>query len=47
MSTKPRPIKVTSKATKTISGKEKTIENAKTGKVTGVVAVMYRNGKPE
>ena len=45
MSTKPRPIKVTNTATKTISGKEKAIENAETGKVTVVVAVMYLNGK--
>ena len=45
MSTKPRPIKVTSTATKTISGEEKAIENAKTGKVTAVFAVMYLNGK--
>ena len=41
MSTGPRPIKVTSTAAKTISGEEKAIENAKTGKVTAVVAVMY------
>ena len=40
MSTGPRPIKVTSTAAKTISGEEKAIENAKTGKVTAVVAVM-------
>jgi hypothetical protein len=45
MFTKHRPIKVTSTATETMSGKEKAIENAKTGKVTAVVAVMYLNGK--
>ncbi len=45
MSTEPRPIKVTRLATKTISGDQKAIESAKTGKVTGVVAVMYLNGK--
>ena len=45
MSTEPRPIKVTSSAAKTISSEEKTIENAKTGKVTAGVAVMYLNGK--
>ena len=48
MSTKSRPIKVTSKATKIISGKGKAIENAKTGKVTVVVTVMYLTvGKPK
>jgi hypothetical protein len=41
MSTEPRPIKVTRTAAETISGKRKAIENAKTGKVTAVVAVMY------
>ena len=45
MSTEPRPIKVTRSATKTISGDQKAIESAKTGKVTAVVAVMYLNGK--
>ena len=45
MSTEPCPIKVTSTATKTISGEEKAIEKAKTGKVTAVVTVMYLNGK--
>jgi hypothetical protein len=45
MSTKSHPIKVTSKATKTISGEGKAIENAKTGKVTVVVTVMYLTGK--
>ena len=45
MSTGPRPIKVTSTAAKTISGEEKAIENAKTGKVTAVVALMYLNEK--
>jgi hypothetical protein len=45
MSTEPHPIKVTSTATKTIRGKAKLTENAKTGKVTAVVAVMYLNGK--
>jgi hypothetical protein len=39
MSTEHRLIKVTSTATKTISGEEKVIENANTGKVTAVVAV--------
>jgi hypothetical protein len=41
MSTKPRLIEVTRLADKTITGDEKKIENAKTGKVTAVVAVMY------
>ena len=45
MSTEPRLIKVTRTATKTISGEEKAIENAKTGTVTAVVAVMYLSGK--
>ena len=45
MSIEPRPIKVTSLATTTISGDEKAIENAKTVKVTAVVTVMYLNGK--
>ena len=45
MSTEPRPIKVTRSATETISGDQKAIESAKTGKVTAVVAVMYLNGK--
>jgi hypothetical protein len=45
MSTEPCPIKVTSLPNKTISGNEMAIENAKTGKVTAVVAVMYLNGK--
>jgi hypothetical protein len=45
MSTEPHPIKVTSLANKTISGDEKAIENAKTGEITAVVAVMYLNGK--
>ena len=45
MSTEPPPIKVTKTAAKTISGEEKVIENAKTGNVTAVVAVMYLNGK--
>jgi hypothetical protein len=44
MSSEPRPIKDTSTAAKTISRVEKAIENAKTGKVTAVVAVMYLNG---
>ena len=44
-STEPRPIEVTRTATETISGEQKAIENAKTGKVTVVVAVMYLNGK--
>ena len=46
-STEPRPIKVTRTAAETISGERKAIENAKTGKVTVVVAVMYLNGKTE
>ena len=45
MFTEPRPIKVTKLADETISGNEKAIENAKTGKVTAVVVVMYLNGK--
>ncbi len=45
MSTEPRPIKVTRTATETINGDQKAIESAKIGKVTGVVAVMYLNGK--
>jgi hypothetical protein len=45
MSTEPRPIKVTRTAAETISGEQKAIENAKTGKVTVVVAVMYLKGK--
>ena len=45
MSTEPRPIKVTRTATEAVSGERKAIENAKTGKVTAVVAVMYLNGK--
>jgi hypothetical protein len=43
--TEPRLIKVTNTAAETISGERKVIENAKTGKVTAVVAVMYLNGK--
>ena len=45
MSTEPHPIKVTRTAAETISGERKAIENAKTGKVTAVVAVMYLKGK--
>ena len=45
MSTELRPIKVTRSATEIISGDQKAIESAKTGKVTAVVAVMYLNGK--
>ncbi len=45
MSTEPHPIKVTRTVTKTISGDQKAIEGAKTGKVTAVIAVMYLNGK--
>jgi hypothetical protein len=45
MSTEPRPIKVTSTATETISGEQMAIENAKTGKVTAIIAVIYLNGK--
>jgi hypothetical protein len=44
-STEPRSIKVTKTAAETISGEQKAIENAKTGTVTAVVAVMYLNGK--
>jgi hypothetical protein len=44
-STEPHPIKVTRTAVETISGEQKAIENAKTGKVTAVVAVMYLKGK--
>ena len=47
MSTEPRPIKVTRSARGIISGDQKAIESAKTGKVTAVVAVMYLNGKPK
>ena len=47
MYTEPRPIKVTRTATKTISGEEKAIENAKAGTATAVVGVMYLNGKPK
>ena len=40
--TEPRPIKVTTNlADAIISSNEKAIENAKTGKVTAVAAVMY------
>jgi hypothetical protein len=45
MSTEPRPIKVTRTAAETITGEQKAIENAKTSKVTAVVAVMYLKGK--
>jgi hypothetical protein len=45
MSTEPRPIKVTRTAAEAVSGERKAIENAKTGKVTAVIAVMYLNGK--
>ena len=45
MSTEPRLIKVTRTAAETISGERKAIENAKIGKVTAFVAVMYLNGK--
>ena len=44
-STEPRPIKVTRTAAETIRCEQKVIENAKTGKVTSAVAVMYLNGK--
>jgi hypothetical protein len=44
-STEPCPIKLTRKDAETISGEQKAIENAKTGKVTAVVAVMYLKGK--
>ncbi len=43
--TEPRPIKVTRTVAETISGEQKAIENAKTGKVTAVVAVMCLKGK--
>jgi hypothetical protein len=45
MFTESRLIEVTSTATESISGEGKAIENAKTGKLTAVVAVMYLNGK--
>ena len=45
MSAVSRPIKVTNLADETINGDQKAIENAKTGKVTAVVAVMYLNWK--
>jgi hypothetical protein len=41
MSPEPRQIKVTNLADEIISSNEKAIKNAKTGKVTAVVAVMY------
>ncbi len=47
MSTEPRPIKVTRTVAEAISGERKAIENAKTSKVTVVIAVMYLNGKPK
>ena len=47
MSAESRPIKVTNLAGKTISGDLKAIKNAKTGRVTAVVRVMYLNGKPK
>ena len=43
MSSEPCLIKVNSLANETISGDQKAIENAKTGKVTAVVAVMRLN----
>ena len=43
--TEPCPIKVTNLADETISGDQKAIKNAKTGKVTAIVAVMHLNGK--
>jgi hypothetical protein len=42
-STEPRLIKVTRTAAEASNGEQKAIENAKTGKVTAVVAVMYLN----
>jgi hypothetical protein len=39
----PRPIKVTNLADGIISSNKKAIENAKTGKVTAIAAVMYLN----
>ena len=39
----PRPIKVTNLADGIISSNKKAIENAKTGKVTTIAAVMYLN----
>ena len=45
MSMEPCPIKVTKLAVKTISGNGMAIENAKTGKVTKIVVVMFLNGK--
>jgi hypothetical protein len=44
-SAQPHPIKVARTAAETISGEQKAIENAKTGKVTAVIAVMYLKGK--
>jgi hypothetical protein len=41
MSMEPHPIKVTSLADGIISSNKQAIENAKTGKVTAVAAVMY------
>jgi hypothetical protein len=43
MSTEPRPIKVTNLPDGSISSNEKAVENAKTGKVTAVAAVMYHD----
>jgi len=40
VSTEPHPIKITNLADEIISSNEKAIENAKTGKVTAVAAVM-------
>ncbi len=45
MSAEPHPIKVTRTAAEIIGGERKAIENAKTGKVTVVVAFMHLNGK--
>jgi hypothetical protein len=43
-STQPRPIKVTDPVSNSIRADEKAPENAKTGKVTVVVAVMHLYG---
>jgi hypothetical protein len=45
MSTEPRPTKVTRTAAEATRGERKAIENAKTGKVTAGITVMYLNGK--
>ncbi len=43
-STQPRPIKVTDPVSNSIRADEKALENAKTGKVTTIVAIMHTYG---